>query len=50
MGMEVNRNGSAVTYTPFPVRKRNFRTAMYLWPLPQSEVAKSEELIQNPGY
>jgi hypothetical protein len=50
MGMEVNRNGTAVTYTPFPVRKRNFRTAMYLWPLPQSEVAKSAELIQNPGY
>ncbi|MBD1367203.1 RagB/SusD family nutrient uptake outer membrane protein [Mucilaginibacter sp. ZT4R22] len=50
MGMEVNRNGTAVTYTPFPVRKRNFRTAMYLWPLPQTEVAKSAELIQNPGY
>jgi hypothetical protein len=50
MGMEVNRNGAAVTYTQFAVRKRNFRPAMYLWPLPQSEVAKSPELIQNPGY
>ncbi|TFF38181.1 RagB/SusD family nutrient uptake outer membrane protein [Mucilaginibacter psychrotolerans] len=49
-GMEVNRTGTAVTYTIFPVRKRNFRTAMYLWPIPQSEVAKSAELIQNPGY
>ncbi|RYY30385.1 MAG: RagB/SusD family nutrient uptake outer membrane protein [Sphingobacteriaceae bacterium] len=50
MGMEVNRNGNSVVYKPFAVRKRNFRTAMYLWPFPQSEVAKSPELIQNPGY
>jgi hypothetical protein len=49
-GLEINRNGNAVTYKIFDVRKRNFRPAMYLWPLPQSEVAKSPELIQNPGY
>lgn len=49
-GLEINRNGNAVTYKIFDVRKRNFRKAMYLWPLPQSEVAKSPELIQNPGY
>ncbi|GAB2686333.1 RagB/SusD family nutrient uptake outer membrane protein [Mucilaginibacter koreensis] len=50
MGMEVLRSGGTVTYTPFVVRKRNFNTAMYLWPFPQSEVAKSADLIQNPGY
>jgi hypothetical protein len=49
-GMEINRNGNAVTYKIFNVRKRNFRNAMYLWPIPQSEVAKSPELIQNPEY
>jgi hypothetical protein len=49
-GMEVNRNGNAATYTTFDVRKRNFRPAMYLWPIPQAEVAKSLEVIQNPGY
>jgi hypothetical protein len=49
-GMQIDRNGTAVTYTIFDVRKRNFRTAMYLWPLPQTEVAKSPSLIQNPGY
>jgi hypothetical protein len=49
-GMEVNRNGNAVTYTIFNVRKRNFRPAMYFWPIPQNEVGKSPELIQNPGY
>jgi hypothetical protein len=50
MGMEVDRNGNTVTYKTFPVRQRNFRKAMYLWPFPQSEVAKSPELTQNPGY
>ena len=49
-GMEVDRNGSAVTYKKFNVRKHNFRQAMYIWPLPQSEVAKSTQLVQNPGY
>ncbi|AMR34541.1 hypothetical protein A0256_12890 [Mucilaginibacter sp. PAMC 26640] len=49
-GMEVNRNGNAATFTIFNVRKRNFRPAMYFWPLPQSEVAKSADVIQNPGY
>jgi hypothetical protein len=48
--MEVDRDGATVTYKQFDVRKRNFRKAMYLWPFPQSEVAKSPELIQNPGY
>lgn len=50
MGMEVDRNGNNVTYKPFAVRQRNFRNAMYLWPFPQAEVAKSPELIQNPEY
>lgn len=49
-GMEVIRKGNTANYKIFNVRKRNFRKAMYLWPLPQTEVAKSPELIQNPGY
>lgn len=49
-GMEVRRNGSNVTYTVFPVRKHNFRKAMYLWAIPQSETAKSPELVQNPHW
>jgi hypothetical protein len=48
-GMEVDR-GSGVVYKPFPVRKHNFTKAMYLWPLPLSELAKSPELLQNPLY
>lgn len=49
-GMEVRRNGSNVTYTVFPVRKHNFRDAMYFWAIPQSETAKSPELKQNPSW
>jgi hypothetical protein len=48
-GMEVDR-GPGVVYKPFNVRKHNFTKAMYLWPLPLSEVAKSPELLQNPLY
>ncbi|WP_089904353.1 RagB/SusD family nutrient uptake outer membrane protein [Chitinophaga arvensicola] len=49
-GMEVKRNGGTVTYTTFPVRKHNFRDAMYLWAIPQGETAKSPELKQNPSW
>ena len=49
-GMEVDRSSSGTTYTPFAVRKHNFTDAMYLWPLPLSEIAKSPELAQNPLY
>lgn len=49
-GMEVKRNGSAVSYNIFNVRKHNFTKAMYLWPLPLREIAKSPELMQNPLY
>lgn len=49
-GMEVHRNGNNVSYETFEVRKRVFRQAMYFWPIPYAEVAKSPELIQNPFY
>jgi hypothetical protein len=48
-GMEVDR-GPGIVYKTFPVRKHNFTNAMYLWPLPLSEIAKSPELLQNPLY
>ncbi|HLZ87338.1 MAG TPA: RagB/SusD family nutrient uptake outer membrane protein [Puia sp.] len=49
-GMEVDRSSSGTTYKSFEVRKHNFTNAMYLWPLPLSEIAKSPELEQNPLY
>jgi hypothetical protein len=50
-GMRVKKDANNnYTYTVEDVRKHNFRPAMYLWPIPQSETAKSSELLQNPGY
>lgn len=49
-GLEVNRNGAQVSYKRFEVRKHNFSKAMYLWPLPMAEIAKSPESQQNPHY
>lgn len=49
-GMIVRRDAPTATpsFEIFDVRKRNFRNAMYLFPIPQSEVAKSGQLLQNP--
>lgn len=50
-GMRVQRDANGnFSYIKETIRKRSFRTPMYLWPIPQSEVAKSAELLQNPGY
>jgi hypothetical protein len=49
-GMEVHRDGDELTYQTFNVRTRVFRKAMYFWPIPQKETAKSPELLQNPFY
>jgi hypothetical protein len=49
-GMEITRTNTTASYRRFNVRKHNFRKAMYLWPIPQGELAKSKDLVQNPGY
>lgn len=50
-GMQVRRSsGGDVTYTIFNVRQHNFSMSNYLWPIPQSEIGKSAELLQNPYY
>ena len=51
-GLETQRNGSGALlgYKRFNVRKHGFKPALYLWPLPSSEVAKSTATLQNPGY
>jgi len=52
-GMQVTRlaNGT-FTYQVVPVRQHYFRPAMYLFPIPQSEINKSADrsLLQNPGW
>lgn len=49
-GTEPVRTAAGTVYNTINVRKRVFDKRMYLWPIPQSEVAKSLDLIQNPGY
>lgn len=50
-GMEVDRSSAAGTvYKRFGVRQHNFNNAMYLWPIPLGEIAKSPNLLQNPLY
>ena len=49
-GTEPIRISSVTTYNTINVRKRVFDRRMYLWPIPQSEVAKSVDLLQNFGY
>ena len=49
-GLEVRRVGNTKTYTKFDIRPQVFRKAMYFWPIPNSEITKSPDLIQNPYY
>ena len=49
-GTEPVKTAAGTTYNTIVVRKRVFDKRMYLWPIPQSEIAKSIELVQNPGY
>lgn len=49
-GTEITKTGSTYTYQTIVVRPHVFRPAMYLWPLPQGELSKSPELLQNPGW
>lgn len=49
-GTEPVKTVSGTTYNTIDVRKHNFNPRMYLWPIPQSEIAKSNTLLQNPGY
>ncbi|RFZ94901.1 RagB/SusD family nutrient uptake outer membrane protein [Mucilaginibacter conchicola] len=51
-GMEIQRDGAGnlKAYKRVNVRKHGFKGALYLWPLPAAEVAKSKETLQNPGY
>jgi starch-binding outer membrane protein, SusD/RagB family len=47
-GMKITKSGSTYSYTVVDVRRHTFTPAMYLWPIPQSEMSKSSDLLQNP--
>lgn len=49
--MTITKSGDALTFTPGTLETRQWDDKMYLFPIPQSEVAKSGGLIeQNPGW
>jgi hypothetical protein len=50
-GVEIIKNGSNFTYEYVEVEPRHFDEKMYLYPIPQEEVLKSDgNLTQNPGW
>ncbi|GIZ15678.1 RagB/SusD family nutrient uptake outer membrane protein [Capnocytophaga catalasegens] len=50
-GVRPTKNGTHFTYDVKEVEKRVFLEKMYLHPIPQSEIAKSQGILtQNPGW
>jgi starch-binding outer membrane protein, SusD/RagB family len=50
-GMRITKNGSDFRYETFDVEQRVFdESKMYLMPIPQSEILKSDALEQNPNW
>jgi hypothetical protein len=50
-GMKITKVGNGYTYERIDVRTPVFvAPKWYLWPIPQLEVNKSNDLVQNPGW
>lgn len=51
-GVKITREASgAFKYVPFDLEKRQFLEKMYLYPIPQSEIVKTNgNILQNPGW
>lgn len=50
-GMLIYKEGSGtLTFQQDSVFKMNFTSAMYFAPIPYSEVAKNDKMVQNPGW
>ncbi|RYF20381.1 MAG: RagB/SusD family nutrient uptake outer membrane protein [Flavobacteriales bacterium] len=50
-GMKITKTGTTYTYEIVNIRTPVFTAPKwYLWPIPQGEVNKSLELLQNPGW
>jgi starch-binding outer membrane protein, SusD/RagB family len=50
-GMSIRKDSNGhKTYTVFVIEERHFHEKNYLVPIPQSEIDKDAQLIQNPGY
>lgn len=50
-GMRITKTGDTYTYEKVVIRTPVFvAPKWYLWPIPQGEINKSVELLQNPGW
>ncbi|ALL08086.1 hypothetical protein AQ505_22965 [Pedobacter sp. PACM 27299] len=49
-GMKITKTGNALTYEVIDIKPHFFRPAFYLFPIPESEMAKSPKFVQNPGW
>lgn len=50
-GLSIIKTGSTYSYAPTTIRTPVFvAPKWYLWPIPQGEVNKSADLVQNPGW
>jgi len=49
-GMNMNANVENDFFQRTPYETRVFLKAMYLYPIPLSEIQKSKKLVQNPGW
>lgn len=49
-GMKITKTGNTLTYEVIDIKPHFFRPAFYLFPIPESEMAKSPKFVQNPGW
>jgi starch-binding outer membrane protein, SusD/RagB family len=49
-GVQISRSGTTLAYTPITVENRVFLEKNYLYPIPQTELIRTTQLKQNPGY
>lgn len=50
-GMEITRHeDDTYTYRLIDISERQFTNKLYWWPIPASEITKSPNMKQNPGY
>jgi len=49
-GIQITKSGTALTYAPIVVENRIFAEKNYFFPLPQTELNRTTQLKQNPGY
>ncbi|WP_159451771.1 RagB/SusD family nutrient uptake outer membrane protein [Pedobacter africanus] len=49
-GMKITKTGNNFSYEVIDIKPHAFRPAFYLFPIPESEIAKSPKLLQNPGW